>query len=156
MYILDRFKELCPQAALNFQRLCEGVKVGEDLVQFRGSPIHRLVKNGWIQAGDLVDGSGAHSTAVLDATQIVPDESFTLDFGIPFGGVVGFANSGAHSSGSQFFITMGPCDWMNHGYVGVGRVLHGYSVLRTLNLLETTNQRPVKTITIANCGVTQI
>jgi cyclophilin family peptidyl-prolyl cis-trans isomerase len=131
------------------------VKVGEELVQYRGSPIHRLVKDGWLQCGDLVDGSGANSFAVLDATNIVPDESFTLDFGSPPGGVVGFANDGAHSSGSQFFITTGPCEWMNHSYVGVGRILQGYSVLRTLNKVETSNQRPVRLITIQTCGVTQ-
>lgn len=151
-----RFKEYCPQAVGNFVKLCEGVLVGDKLVSYNGSPIHRVVKDGWIQCGDLVDGTGANSFAVLDSTQIVPDESFTLDFGAPPGGVVGFANAGAHSSGSQFFITAGPCEWMNHSYVGVGRILQGYSVLRTLNKLATSNQRPVKDITIQTCGVTQI
>jgi peptidyl-prolyl cis-trans isomerase-like 6 len=154
--VFDRFTELCPQAASNFLKLCEGAKIGDQLLQYKGSPIHRLVKDGWIQCGDLVDGSGANSSAVLDATQLVPDESFTLDFGFPAGGVVGFANSGSHSSGSQFFITMGPCEWMNHNYVGVGRLLQGFSVLRTLNQLATSNQRPVRSITVANCGVTPL
>ena len=145
---------MCPQAASNFQKLCEGVKAGDEFAHYKGCPIHRLVKNGWIQCGDLVDGSGANSLAVLDATQIIPDESFTLDFGFAPGGIVGFANSGAHSSGSQFFITLGPCEWMNHSYVGVGRLLQGYHVLRTLNSVETSNQRPAKDITVQSCGVT--
>ena len=78
-----------------------------------------------------------------------------MDFGFHAGGIIGFANSGSHSNGSQFFITMGPCEWMNHNYVGIGRILQGYDVITTLNLVNTSNQRPVKAITIQNCGVTQ-
>ena len=71
-------------------------------------------------------------------------------------GAVAMANAGPNTNGSQFFITTGPCEWMNHNYVGVGRLLQGFSVLRTLNQLATSNQRPVKNITVANCGVTPL
>jgi peptidyl-prolyl cis-trans isomerase-like 6 len=151
-----RFNELCPQAVENFTKLCMGIGVGTDAKHYKGCPIHRLVKDGWIQCGDMVDGSGANSSAALDTSGAVPDESFTLDFGFFAGGVVGFANEGAHSSGSQFFITMGPCEWMNHNFVGVGRVLQGFHVLRSLNQLATSNQRPVKNVTIQSCGITPI
>eukprot|EP01037_Dinobryon_pediforme_P046368 gene46368-59593_t len=54
--------------------------------------------------------------------------------------VVGYANSGPHCNGSQFFITLGPCDWMNQKFVGFGRVIQGFSALKTLNSLRTSNQ----------------
>lgn len=151
--LFSRFKELCPQAVENFSRLCMGMGSGDHAMHYKGSPIHRLVKDGWLQCGDIVDGSGANSTAALETSDIVPDESFTLDFGFIPGGVVGFANSGSHTSGSQFFITTGPCEWMNHNFVGVGRIIQGFSVLRMLNQLPTANQRPVKNITIQSCGI---
>lgn len=147
-YLCYRFTEYCPTAVENFVKLCNGAETWN----YQGCPIHRIVKNGWIQCGDIVDGSGLNSIAVLDKTQIVPDESFSVDFGFFTGGILGYANSGAHSSGSQFFITLGPCEWMNQGFVGFGRVLQGYNVLRTLNTIPTSNQRPNKSITVASCG----
>ena len=35
-------------------------------------------------------------------------------------GVVGMANNGRHSNGSQFYITLQPASWMNKKYVAFG------------------------------------
>mmetsp|Transcript_14228 Transcript_14228/g.23679 ORF Transcript_14228/g.23679 Transcript_14228/m.23679 type:complete len:298 (+) Transcript_14228:85-978(+) len=151
---VELFTELCPKACDNFMKLCEGVGKGPHAMHYKGCAVHRIVKDGWIQTGDIIDGSGANSAAVLDMTEIVPDESFSVDFGFFAGGVVGFANDGAHSSGSQFFITMGPCEWMNGNFVGIGRVLQGFQTLRNLNIQPTNNQRPSGNIIIESCGTT--
>lgn len=47
-----------------------------------------------------------------------PDE----DFSIPHGkrGIVGMANRGRHTNGSQFFITLQPAPWMDTKYVAFG------------------------------------
>ena len=82
----------------------------------------------------------------------IQDESFSIDFGLAVGGVVGYANSGPHCNGSQFFITLGPCDWMNQKFVGFGRVIQGFSALKTLNSLRTSNQVPDRNIIISACG----
>jgi peptidyl-prolyl cis-trans isomerase-like 6 len=156
MLYWNRFEEFCPQAVDNFMKLCVGVEVEGKTIQYKGCPIHRIVKDGWIQCGDVINGTGANSMSVTDVAGIVPDESFTVDFGFQCGGIVGFANNGAHSSGSQFFITTGPCEWMNHNFVGVGRVLQGFHVLRTLNQVQCSNQRPHKNITILSCGITPL
>lgn len=134
-------------------KLCVGVGKEPNTLRYKLCPVHRIVKDGWIQTGDIIDGTGANSMAVLNDSGKVPDESFTADFGFAHGGMVGFANDGSHSSGSQFFITMGPCEWMNHNFVGVGKVLQGFQVLRTLNTLSTNNQKPVKNIIIEDCGM---
>lgn len=84
------------------------------------------------------------------------DESFTLDFGFPHGGIVGYANEGPHSNRSQFFITLGPCPWMNHKFVGVGRVLQGYEVLKRLNEIPTSNQVPTRLVKITECGLNPV
>ena len=86
----------------------------------------------------------------------IQDESFSLDFGLAVSGVVGYANSGPHSNGSQFFITLGPCDWMNQKFVGFGRVIQGFSALRLLSSLKTSNQVPDKNIFISACGIAPV
>lgn len=145
---------MCPKACENFRLLCIGTDRNSKKLHYKNCPIHRIVKDGWIQTGDIIDGSGLNSCAVIDNTEdYVPDESFTLDFDFSHGGIVGFANNGAHSSGSQFFITMGPCNWMNKKYVGVGRVVQGYEIIKALNTIPVANQKPIKNILISSCGM---
>jgi cyclophilin family peptidyl-prolyl cis-trans isomerase len=83
----------------------------------------------------------------------VPDECFTIDFSSWRGGIVGYANEGAHTNRSQFFVTLGSCPWMDHKFVGFGRVAFGYSVLRKINLMATNNQVPARAIKIIECGL---
>ena len=45
----------------NFVKLCEGAKqpgAGRKatLMHYKNCPIHRIVKDGWFQCGDVVDG----------------------------------------------------------------------------------------------------
>ena len=87
---------------------------------------------------------------------VIQDESFSLDFGLAVSGVVGYANSGPHSNGSQFFITLGPCEWMNQKFVGFGRVIQGFSALRLLSSVKTSNQVPDKNIFISACGIAPV
>lgn len=150
--IVFRFVKKCPKACEHFLMLCEGVRMGKHRYQYTGCPVHRLVKNGWIQAGDVEDGTGKHSNAYLDDTGVVPDECFSVDFGFFKGGIVGYANQGAHTNRSQFFVTLGPCAWMNEKYVAFGRVIQGFSVLKSINKVPTNNQVPARTIKITACG----
>lgn len=129
-------------------KLCKGAAYS-----YKDCPIHRIVKDGWFQSGDVIDGSGANSVAVLDTTGIVPDESFSVDFSLATGGIVGYANSRPHSNGSQFFVTLGPCGWMNNKFVGIGRVLQGFSTLRSMNVVPVENQSPSLEIVVDACGV---
>ena len=86
----------------------------------------------------------------------IRDESFSLDFGLAVSGVVGYANSGPHSNGSQFFITLGACEWMNQKFVGFGRVIQGFSALRLLSSVKSSNQVPDKSIFISACGIAPV
>ena len=47
-------------------------------------------------------------------------------------GVVGMANSGPDTNGSQFFITYAPASNLNGGYTIFGRVLSGMDILEQL------------------------
>ena len=153
--VIELFTDVCPIACENFQKLCTGeAGVSENGTQlnFIGSPIHRIVQGGWIQGGDIVDGTGSNSLAAIGTNNKVRDESFSVDFGCPSGGIVGMSTSSPHSNGSQFFITLGPADWMNGKFVGVGRVIQGFDVLKKIEAAPSVNQKPSQMIYVETCG----
>lgn len=151
--VIELFSDICPRGCLNFSNLCTGERGSDDdglKLSYKSSPIHRIVPDGWIQCGDIVDGSGSHNKSSY--TDNIEDESFSVQFDNPQGGIVGYVSSGPHSNGSQFFITLGACDWMNCNKVGIGQVIQGYDILRKLNATNCNNQRPVPKIFIGACG----
>ena len=158
--VIELFHEICPDACENFYKLCTGesgnIENSELPLQYVGSKVHRIVPKGWIQCGDIVDGSGKHSIAATGFEGKVRDESYSVDFGNPIGGIVGFSTTIPHSIGSQFHITTGPCEWMNDKFVGVGRVVMGFDVLRQIEANKTENQRPINSIFVQDCGVEKI
>lgn len=138
-------------------KLCTGeVGVLEDTktkLHYLNCPIHRIVPGGWLQCGDIVDGSGSNSIAATGGDlHKIRDENLSVDFSEKLGGIVGFSTSSVHSNGSQFFITLGSCPWMNNKFVGVGRVVRGFKTLQQISMEETKNQKPVKSIFISSCG----
>mmetsp|Transcript_26669 Transcript_26669/g.39623 ORF Transcript_26669/g.39623 Transcript_26669/m.39623 type:complete len:300 (+) Transcript_26669:86-985(+) len=151
--VIELFNNICPLACDNFIKLCTGECGSVDGVKlsYRNCPLHRLVQNGWVQCGDIVDGSGSNSRSVTG--EHIRDESFSIEFDSKLGGIVGYVSSGPHSNGSQFFITLGDCEWMNCTKVGFGRVIQGYGVLRMLNKTNCNNQRPFPKIYIGDCGI---
>jgi len=53
--IIELFNNICPKTSRNFLELCKGKtknKMGESL-SYEGTLINRIVKDGYIQAGDL-------------------------------------------------------------------------------------------------------
>jgi len=46
------------------------------------------------------------------------DESFVISHNKR--GILGMANQGPHSNGSQFYITLQPATWMDYKYVAFG------------------------------------
>lgn len=151
--VVELFEDICPKACSNFMKLCTGEAGQADGValNYANCPLHRLVPGGWVQGGDVVDGSGKHSTSVFG--EPFEDESFSVQFGERRGGIVGYSSSGPHSNGSQFFVTLGPCEWMDCTKVGFGRLVQGYDILKKLNSAPSKNQRPSPAIFIGACGV---
>ena len=53
----------CVQERREYQRLHVGVRLS-----YINSLIHRIVPGGWIQGGDIVDGSGSGGESICGAT----------------------------------------------------------------------------------------
>jgi len=92
---------------------------------YRDITFHRVIEGYIIQTGDPVgDGTG---TPGYD----LPDEfSDDLWFGDP--GMLGMANSGPDSNGSQFFITLDAARHLNNKHTVFGKVVEGMDVVRAI------------------------
>ncbi|CAG03607.1 unnamed protein product, partial [Tetraodon nigroviridis] len=118
--MFELFSDYCPKTSKNFEALCTGeqglTKSGIPLC-YKDSLFHRVVPNGWVQGGDISPqrkGNGGES--IYGPT--FEDECF----GVPHikRGILGMANKGPHSNGSQFYITLEPTPWMDRTYVAFG------------------------------------
>ncbi|XP_043922784.1 probable inactive peptidyl-prolyl cis-trans isomerase-like 6 isoform X2 [Protopterus annectens] len=117
--LFELFSDICPKTCKNFQALCTG-EMGTSksglILHYKGSIFHRLVKNGWIQGGDIAAGRGNGGESIYGP--VFEDESFAVPH--KRRGVLGMSNKGRHTNGSQFYITLQPATWMDTKYVAFG------------------------------------
>ncbi|HEY6074292.1 MAG TPA: peptidylprolyl isomerase [Anaerolineales bacterium] len=86
---------------------------------------HRVIAGSLAQTGDP-SGTGRGNPGYFFANEIDP----SLKFDSP--GMVGMANQGTDTNGSQFFITLAAAPQFNGGFTIFGRVLSGLEVLEKL------------------------
>jgi cyclophilin family peptidyl-prolyl cis-trans isomerase len=91
---------------------------------FDNVTFHRVIPGFVAQAGDPT-GTGFGTPGYAFKNEITD-----LKFDKP--GVVGMANAGADSNGSQFFITLAPAPNLDGGYTVFGQVIEGMDVLNSL------------------------
>lgn len=91
---------------------------------FNGVTFHRVIPGFMAQAGDP-SGTGRGNPGYFFNNEIND-----LKFDKP--GVVGMANSGFDTNGSQFFITFAPAAHLDGGYTIFGQVLSGLEVAEQL------------------------
>jgi len=87
--VIELFNDIAPLTAENFRCLCTGER--GDKLHYKGHPVHRVVKGGWLQAGDIEPPhSGAGGFSIYGGT--FADESFAYPHDMA--GVLGMANQG--------------------------------------------------------------
>jgi len=133
----ELFDEECPILARNFLDL-----IAKE--SFSGHPVHRVKAGAWVQAGDLVDGSGQHSEAASGG--LLRDESFQVRH--DRSGLLGMSNHGKDTNGSQFYITLKELPFLDGRSVIIGRVIGGMRTLHKINKMAKRNERPVQEIQI--------
>ncbi|KAL4661054.1 peptidyl-prolyl cis-trans isomerase-like 6 [Arapaima gigas] len=151
--VFQLFLELCPKTCKNFEALCTGERgllPSDTPLSYKGSVFHRVVPNGWVQGGDISPGSrGNGGESIYGPT--FEDESFAVSHNKR--GILGMANAGPHSNGSQFYITLQPLPWMDRNYVAFGQTIEGSEVLKRMETISTRNERPVQLCKIVDCGL---
>jgi cyclophilin family peptidyl-prolyl cis-trans isomerase len=103
---------------------------------FEGIAFHRVIAGFMAQSGDPNTVSGPTSTwgtggpGYQFGLEIDPSLSFDG------AGVVGMANAGPETNGSQFFITFAAAAHLDGGYTIFGRVIDGLDTLSTIAIGE--------------------
>ncbi|KAG6934647.1 peptidylprolyl isomerase like 6, partial [Chelydra serpentina] len=69
--LFELYSDMCPKTCENFRSLCTGEagtsRSGLELT-YKDSVFHRLVKNGWIQGGDITAGRGDGGESIYGPT----------------------------------------------------------------------------------------
>lgn len=99
---------------------------------------HRVIPGFVAQTGDPT-GTGAFGPGYEYGNEIDPTLTYNTR------GIVGMANSGADTNGSQFFITYAAQPALNGGYTIFGYVVDGMDVVENLQALDPNN--PVEGVT---------
>jgi cyclophilin family peptidyl-prolyl cis-trans isomerase len=99
--------DMVPMACSNFQELLlesRGVSIFDGVkYAYVGTKLHRIVKNRFFQAGDLLAQGGECSRSIFDKGGLFCDENFTLRHAGP--GCLSMCNRGCDTNGSLFQIT---------------------------------------------------
>jgi len=156
--LIELFSDQLPKTCENFKQLSLGTQVENKShtpplkLTYKNSIFHRVVKNGWIQGGDLVEGKGNNGWSIYG--EIFNDENYSVLH--TKRGMVGMANKGRHSNSSQFYFTLQPCPWMDCQYVAFGEIIEGLEILCKIESVETYNERPLAECLITDCGLVDV
>jgi peptidyl-prolyl cis-trans isomerase A (cyclophilin A) len=130
------FPKTAPETVKNFVNLAEGTRDFRDpktgkwtkRPYFNGIQFHRVIPDFMVQTGDpTATGMGGPGYSFRD--EFHP----TTDFNKP--GILGMANSGANTNGSQFFITEKPVEWLNNKHTVFGEILSGTDGLEVVKAI---------------------
>ncbi len=121
--------EKTPMTAANFVGLAEGTIINKawplGRPYFDGSVFHRVVPGHVIQAGKPKDMS-------LDGPGYEIPNEIVSGLGHGRAGMLGMANSGPHTAGSQFYVTLGDRSYLDGDYAVFGAVESGLDVVNTI------------------------
>ncbi|CAJ0749799.1 12900_t:CDS:10, partial [Entrophospora sp. SA101] len=149
--VFELFDDIVPKTAENFRALCTGEKgTGASGVplHYKGCIFHRVIKEFMVQGGDFTLGDGRGGESIYG--EKFEDENFKLKHDQPF--LLSMANAGVNTNGSQFFITTVNTPHLDDKHVVFGKVLKGKSVVRAIENIPVSDDKPTKIVKIVDCG----
>lgn len=141
---LTLMPDVAPKACQNILGLIEKK-------YYDGIIFHRVINQFMIQGGDpTATGRGGQS---LWGKPFENECKPNVKFDRP--GLLGMANAGPNTNGSQFFITTVPTPWLNNMHTIFAEVTSGMDVVRAIEKTKTNQDRPITDIRIVKAYVKQ-
>ncbi|MEK7857965.1 MAG: peptidylprolyl isomerase [Elusimicrobiota bacterium] len=144
-------KDQRPRTCAHFIALAKGTKAWRDpkTGAMKKAPIydgllfHRVIAGFMVQTGDpLGTGDGDIGVTILD--ELTPE----LRFDRP--GLLGMANHGPNTNGSQFFLTVAPAPMLDGHHTLFGEVVEGLDVVKAISKVKRdereVSDRPLKPV----------
>ena len=137
---IELYNDLAPDTVKNFTDLIEKK-------YYDGIIFHRVIDNFMIQGG-CPQGTGMGGPGYT-----IPDE-FGKGLKHDRPGILSMANAGPNTGGSQFFITLVPCPWLDGKHAIFGHVTEGMDVVEAIGKVPTDSRdRPLKKVVIEKLTV---
>ena len=150
-FTVQLFDQEAPKTVENFVGLAETTKEWTDPRTgkkgsggyYNGTVFHRVIDSFMIQGGDPL-GQGTGGPGYTFADEFHP----TLRHGKA--GILSMANSGPHTNGGQFFITLAATPWLDNKHSVFGEVVDGLDFVNKIGCTPNSkpSDRPLKPITI--------
>eukprot|EP01064_Diplonema_japonicum_P002907 TRINITY_DN11889_c0_g2_i1.p1 TRINITY_DN11889_c0_g2~~TRINITY_DN11889_c0_g2_i1.p1 ORF type:complete len:188 (+),score=27.11 TRINITY_DN11889_c0_g2_i1:59-565(+) len=135
---LEFYPDYAPKTVENFLTLV-GKKYYDDTVS------HRIISDFMVQMGDPT-GTGRGGKSCWGHAF---EDECTRNLKHTGAGILSMANSGPDTNGSQFFLTLGPAEWLDGKHTIFGRVSKGMRVLKRLGRVPVDkNDRPLEEVKI--------
>lgn len=134
----------CPKTIENF---CVHSRNG----YYNGHIFHRIIKQFMIQTGDpLGNGTGGES---IWGGEFEDEFDLKLRHDRPY--TVSMANAGPNTNGSQFFITVIPCPWLDQKHTVFGRVTKGMESVQKISEVKVhpKTDKPLDDIRIVSISI---
>lgn len=154
-FTIELFADKAPKTVENFVGLATGTKEWTDPKTrqpvkrpfYDGLVFHRIIDNFMIQGGCPL-GRGTGGPGYRFADEFHPELKHTGP------GILSMANAGPGTNGSQFFVTLVPCPWLDRRHSVFGKVVEGMDVIETIGSARTgAGDRPLQDIVIEKLSI---
>ncbi|XP_058807850.1 peptidyl-prolyl cis-trans isomerase G-like [Phymastichus coffea] len=145
--VFELYNDYVPSICANFEAFCKGY----ERMSYKGTPFHRIVSDYWCQGGDVTKFNGLGGASIHDGAP--NEDNYTLEHSCP--GVLSTYNDRQDGFDSKFNLTFQPLKTMNGRKVVFGKVVKGMDNVLKINAYGTKFGKPLRQITVCNCGVLQ-
>ena len=150
-------RDICPVTCANFLMLVQG-GLGFSLkdsvnYHYKGTKLHRVVKDKLFQGGDLMGRDGHCSRSSYKDGCLFKDENFTLRHTGP--GCLSMCNRGPDTNGSLFQVTITAQPALDERCCVFGCLCtdESYRVLESLSYFGTSDGKPTEELRISACDM---